>query len=267
MFCLCTASDLTVLPMFCLFTASDLIVLPCSVCSQPQIWPYFPCSVCSQPQIWSHSSCSVCSQRGTQFGELMFSLSYLPTAERLTVVIVKARNLKFSQNRESGDSFVKVSAVECSGLVCYDYHSLQIKRVISTRVTDSARNGNFEMPVYFLKSKQGYTVRKMQKKIYIIYIMISWLRGLRRTSAAACCWNFGFESRWGHGCSSLSSTYGSTAQFGPWPPSWFFVTITFLQGWIVSSAPNPQPGGQGLRIYDPRRQGGPAIPPGTGYPF
>ncbi|XP_053950701.1 uncharacterized protein LOC128858446 [Anastrepha ludens] len=29
-----------------------------------------------------------------QWGELMFSLSYLPTAERLTVVVVKARNLK-----------------------------------------------------------------------------------------------------------------------------------------------------------------------------
>jgi hypothetical protein len=40
----------------------------------------------------------------------MFSLSYLPTAERLTVVIVKARNLKFPQGRESGDPFVKVSA-------------------------------------------------------------------------------------------------------------------------------------------------------------
>jgi len=38
----------------------------------------------------------------------MFSLSYLPTAERLTVVIVKARNLKFPQDRESGDPFVKV---------------------------------------------------------------------------------------------------------------------------------------------------------------
>jgi hypothetical protein len=46
-----------------------------------------------------------------------------------------------------------------------------------------------------------------------------------------------------------------------------FVIITFLRGWIVSPAPNPQPGGPGLRIYDPRRQCGPAIPPGTGYPF
>jgi hypothetical protein len=36
--------------------------------------------------------------------------------------------------------------------------------------------------------------------------------------------------------------------------------ITFLRGWLVSPAPNPQPGGTGLRIYDPRRHGGPAIP-------
>jgi hypothetical protein len=51
------------------------------------------------------------------------------------------------------------------------------------------------------------------------------------------------------------------------PKNWGFVTITFLRGWSVSPAPNPQPGGPGLGIYDPRRQGGPAIPPGTGYPF
>jgi hypothetical protein len=46
-----------------------------------------------------------------------------------------------------------------------------------------------------------------------------------------------------------------------------FITITFLQGRIVSPAPNTQPGGPGLRIYDPSRLGGPAIPPDTGYPF
>jgi hypothetical protein len=39
-------------------------------------------------------------------------------------------------------------------------------------------------------------------------------------------------------------------------PFWGFVTITFLLGWIVSPAPNPQPGGTGLRIYEPQRQGG-----------
>lgn len=35
----------------------------------------------------SRNNCKNC-------GDLMFSLSYLPTAERLTVVIVKGRNLK-----------------------------------------------------------------------------------------------------------------------------------------------------------------------------
>lgn len=32
----------------------------------------------------------------------MFSLSYLPTAERLTVVIVKARNLKYGDSKNTG---------------------------------------------------------------------------------------------------------------------------------------------------------------------
>ncbi|MCL4153794.1 UNVERIFIED_CONTAM: hypothetical protein GTU68_011128, partial [Idotea baltica] len=47
-------------------------------------------------------------QRGTGYGEIMFSLSYLPTAERLTVVVVKARSLQYGDNRESADPFVKV---------------------------------------------------------------------------------------------------------------------------------------------------------------
>jgi hypothetical protein len=48
-------------------------------------------------------------------------------------------------------------------------------------------------------------------------------------------------------------------------PRWGFITITYLRGWIVSPAPNPQPGGPGLRIYDPRRQGSPAIPLGISF--
>ncbi|CAH1370489.1 hypothetical protein MTP99_012082 [Tenebrio molitor] len=52
-------------------------------------------------------------QKGTEFGELMFSLSYLPTAERLTVVVVKARNLKF-QSDSPGDAFVKVYLMQQS---------------------------------------------------------------------------------------------------------------------------------------------------------
>jgi hypothetical protein len=54
---------------------------------------------------------------------------------------------------------------------------------------------------------------------------------------------------------------------GPGLPFWGFVTITFLQGWIVSPAHNPQPGGPDLRIYDPRRQGGPATPQALGTHF
>lgn len=42
----------------------------------------------------------------------MFSLSYLPTAERLTVVVVKARNLKLNEdddkNKTPQNVFVKV---------------------------------------------------------------------------------------------------------------------------------------------------------------
>ncbi|XP_053398319.1 synaptotagmin-12-like [Mercenaria mercenaria] len=44
----------------------------------------------------------------TEFGDIMFSLSYLPTAERLTIVIVKARNLRWSDAKDTGDPFVKV---------------------------------------------------------------------------------------------------------------------------------------------------------------
>jgi hypothetical protein len=59
----------------------------------------------------------------------------------------------------------------------------------------------------------------------------------------------------------------SQPKSSPGLPCWDFATITFLQGWIVSRTPNPQPGGPGLCIYDPRIQGGPAMPPGTRYPF
>jgi hypothetical protein len=54
-------------------------------------------------------------------------------------------------------------------------------------------------------------------------------------------------------------------KLGPGLPFLGFLNNNFLRGWIVSPAPYPQPGG--LRIYDPRREGGPAIPPGPGYPF
>ncbi|GFT62071.1 synaptotagmin-12 [Trichonephila clavipes] len=45
-----------------------------------------------------------------ELGDIMFSLSYLPTAERLTVVIVKGRNLRWdkSNNTSEFNPFVKV---------------------------------------------------------------------------------------------------------------------------------------------------------------
>jgi hypothetical protein len=56
-------------------------------------------------------------------------------------------------------------------------------------------------------------------------------------------------------------------KLGPDLPFWGFVTIIFLQFWFVSPAPNPQPRWPGLRIYDPRRLGGPANPQALGIHF
>ncbi|XP_056657225.1 synaptotagmin-12 isoform X2 [Monodelphis domestica] len=41
-------------------------------------------------------------------GEILLSLSYLPTAERLTVVVVKAKNLVWTNDKATADPFVKV---------------------------------------------------------------------------------------------------------------------------------------------------------------
>nr|KAG5704862.1 hypothetical protein BaRGS_001333 [Batillaria attramentaria] len=47
-------------------------------------------------------------EKPAEYGDILFSLSYLPTAERLTIVIVKARNLRWREGKDSGDPFVKV---------------------------------------------------------------------------------------------------------------------------------------------------------------
>lgn len=45
-------------------------------------------------------------------GDVMFSLSYLPSAERLTVVVVKARNLKHPESsKEALDAYCKVTVL------------------------------------------------------------------------------------------------------------------------------------------------------------
>ncbi|XP_049961498.1 synaptotagmin-5 isoform X2 [Schistocerca serialis cubense] len=48
-----------------------------------------------------------------ELGEVMVSLSFLPSAERLTVVVLKARNLRIvDDTRASSDPFVKVALVQ-----------------------------------------------------------------------------------------------------------------------------------------------------------
>ncbi|GAB1599800.1 synaptotagmin-9-like isoform X1, partial [Argonauta hians] len=54
------------------------------------------------------------SQEKADLGELMLSLCYLPTAGRLTVTIIKARNLKAMDITGSSDPYVKVSLM-CQG--------------------------------------------------------------------------------------------------------------------------------------------------------
>ena len=43
-------------------------------------------------------------QKQADLGEIMFSLAYLPSAERLTVVIMKARNLKADDTKPGTSS-------------------------------------------------------------------------------------------------------------------------------------------------------------------
>lgn len=56
-----------------------------------------------------------CSEQDAkvELGDIMVSMSYLPSAERLTVVLVKARNLKVvDMSRNSSDPYVKLSLIQ-----------------------------------------------------------------------------------------------------------------------------------------------------------
>ncbi|KAK9708302.1 C2 domain [Popillia japonica] len=91
-------------------------------------------------------------------GELMFSLSYLPTAERLTVVVVKARKLKFEG--KIGDPFVKVYLLQ---------HGKKIhKKKTSTKKTEKCPIFNeammFSVPAHSLQTIQlRLTVAEISK--------------------------------------------------------------------------------------------------------
>lgn len=56
-----------------------------------------------------------CSEQDAkiELGDVMVSMSYLPSAERLTVVLIKARNLKVvDMSRNSSDPYVKLSLIQ-----------------------------------------------------------------------------------------------------------------------------------------------------------
>lgn len=64
----------------------------------------------SKTKLWQNLG--VCSEQDAkiELGDVMISMSYLPSAERLTVVLVKARNLKIvDMSRNSSDPYVKIS--------------------------------------------------------------------------------------------------------------------------------------------------------------
>ncbi|XP_046414448.1 synaptotagmin-6 isoform X1 [Neodiprion pinetum] len=59
-----------------------------------------------------------CTERDVraELGELMVSISFLPSAERLTVIVIKARNLRVvDDTRTSSDPYVKVSIISEDG--------------------------------------------------------------------------------------------------------------------------------------------------------
>lgn len=80
----------------------------------------------------------------------MFSLSYLPTAERLTIVVVKARSLKIDLDTEPKNIFVKI-------------YLLKSNKKVSKKKTLMKRNERspiynesmiFSVPPYMLNSIQ-----------------------------------------------------------------------------------------------------------------
>ena len=84
-------------------SAGELCVHVCQVGEslQPSQWWWLP-----------YLAIPLALQRGVGYGEIMFSLSYLPTAERLTVVVVKARSLQWTGDKTNADPFVKVKLID-----------------------------------------------------------------------------------------------------------------------------------------------------------
>ncbi|XP_060817207.1 synaptotagmin-6 [Bombus pascuorum] len=83
-----------------------------------------------------------------QIQEVLLSLSYLPSAERLTVQILKARNLFPPQEKETLDSFVKVN------LLCGEKRVKKKKTAVRKATTSPVWNEamSFNVPANYLAS-------------------------------------------------------------------------------------------------------------------
>uniref|UniRef100_A0A3B4BBB5 C2 domain-containing protein n=1 Tax=Periophthalmus magnuspinnatus TaxID=409849 RepID=A0A3B4BBB5_9GOBI len=76
---------------------------------ETKLHPLFFCRYYNDQILFKHEELD-----NVDLGELMFSLCYLPTAGRLTITIIKARNLKAMDITGASDPYVKVSLM-CEG--------------------------------------------------------------------------------------------------------------------------------------------------------
>ncbi|XP_044533910.1 synaptotagmin-10 [Gracilinanus agilis] len=65
-----------------------------------------------EASVWKDIHCA--TTESIDLGEIMFSLCYLPTAGRMTLIVIKCRNLKAMDIMGSSDPYVKVSLM-CEG--------------------------------------------------------------------------------------------------------------------------------------------------------
>ncbi|GJQ84144.1 putative C2 domain protein [Trypoxylus dichotomus] len=91
-------------------------------------FPFLNIDLNEKVDVWKSLTPYVSQDSRVDLGELMVSLAYLPSAERLTVVIIKARNLRIvDDTRNSSDPYVKV-------------YLLQGPKKLKKRKTDVHRN-------------------------------------------------------------------------------------------------------------------------------
>uniref|UniRef100_A0A8C4XYB7 Synaptotagmin 6 n=1 Tax=Gopherus evgoodei TaxID=1825980 RepID=A0A8C4XYB7_9SAUR len=76
-------------------------------CLRPRTFP-------GKPSIWKDIQYATNCEYLVDLGEIMFSLCYLPTAGRLTLTVIKCRNLKAMDITGYSDPYVKVSLL-CDG--------------------------------------------------------------------------------------------------------------------------------------------------------